>query len=164
MQARRILLVAGSLWEIVRFFLVVTLVALLLQEAGASGAWVYPWLLVAASGNLLVAVGGIMLALFPGRYAALLGLLRLGKVIALFSFLLLVISGALGAAIGRALVSLGGIVVTQGMALFGVFLLDLLFLVLLFSWRGETGGEKLPPAEPGAVLPEYDETEVKDFH
>jgi hypothetical protein len=164
MQARRALLLAGSLWEIVRFFLVVSLIALLLQETGASGQWVFPWLLVAGSGNLLVAVGGIMLSLFPERYGGFLGLLRLGKILALFSFVLLAVSGALRLAIGREVLSLGGFALTAGMVLSAVCLLDVLFLALLFSWHGTDGAPQLPPAEQSVALPEYDETEVKNYH
>jgi hypothetical protein len=164
MQARRALLLAGSLWEIVRFFLMASLVASLLQETGAPGSWVFPWLLVAASGNLLVAAGGIMLCVFPERYASILGLLRLGKVIALFSFVLLALSGAVRMAVGRQVLSLGGLSLTAGMVLFLVCVLDILFLTLLFSWRDMGAGRPLPTVEPQVALPDYDETEVKDFH
>jgi len=64
----------------VRFFLVISLIAHVLHAAGGAGPWVVPWLLLGGSGNLLVAVGGIMLALFPEKHEGLVGILRLGKI------------------------------------------------------------------------------------
>ena len=163
MQARRGLLLAGSLWEFVRFFLVLLLFASVLRGEGA-GPWVFPWLLVAGSGNLLIAAGGGMLALFPARYARLIPLLRLGKAMSVFSFILLVVSGALGIASGFDSLGTRGHGLTGGAVLFGVFLLDLAFLAVLISWRSGEADQGIPPDSPGAPLPEYDETEVQDFH
>jgi hypothetical protein len=163
MKARNGLLLAGSLWEIVRFFLVISLIALVLHAAVGAGPWVVPWLLLGGSGNLLVAVGGIMLALFPEKHEGLVGLLRLGKILGIFTFLLLLLSGAMKTAAGERVVNIGKVAVTQGSALFVVFVLDLLFLGVLLSWRRGEGQQGLPPGS-GGVAPEYIETEVKDFH
>jgi hypothetical protein len=164
MKARRGLLLAGSLWELVRFFLVLLLFASVLRGSSGAGPWVFPWLLVAGSGNLLIAAGGGMLALFPGRYARLIALLRLGKVMGVFSFTLLIVSGALRIASGYVVFAIGRRVLTGGAFLLGVFLLDLLFLAVLIGWRAEEETREMPTGGPGATLPEYDETEVRDFH
>ncbi len=164
MQARRGLLLAGSLWELVRFFLVLLLSAAVLRGISGAGPWVYPWLLVAGSGNLLIAAGGGMLALFPARYARLIALLRLGKAMSVFSLILLVVSGALGIASGYQIFGIGRRSLTGGAVLLLVFLLDAAFLAVLIGWRSEEATQEAPPGGPGAPLPEYDETEVQDFH
>jgi hypothetical protein len=161
MKAREALVFAGSLWEIVRFFLLISLVTALLGAAAGAGAWVLPWLLLSGSGNLVVGVGGLMLSLFPEKHHGTIGLLRVGKILGVFSFLLLLASGALRQGAGVSLLSVGRLVVTQGPVLFLVFVLDLLFLAVLLAWKRGADG---PGPEGGAALPEYSETEVKDFH
>jgi hypothetical protein len=163
MQARRGLLLAGSAWELVRFFLVLFLFASVLRGIAGAGSWVYSWLLVAGSGNLLIAAGSGMLALFPSRYARLLAFLRLGKAMSVFSFILLLVSGALGIASTFEVLGVGRRALTGGAVLLLVFLVDLAFLAVLISWRADDEAAGGPPAGPGA-LPEYDETEVQDFH
>jgi hypothetical protein len=162
MNARRGLLLAGSLWELVRFFLVLLLFASVLRGTVGAGPWVFPWLLVVGSGNLLVAAGGGMLSMFPARYGPLIAFLRLGKAMSIFSLILLAVSGALGIAAGQEIVGIGGRAITGGVVLLGVFLLDLVSMAVLISWRAEEPQD--PVDGPGAKLPAYDETEAHDFH
>ena len=162
MKAHRALLVAGSLWEIVRFFLLISLLAFLLQAVSGTGRWLLPWLLLCGSGSLLVGAGGTMLALFPEKNSGLVGLLRLGKILALFSYVLLLFSGAMRMAIGLQVFPLGGLAVTLAAVLFAVFVLDLLFLAVLVAWRTGAARRQLPAA--GADLAAYTETEARDYH
>lgn len=163
MKARRALLVAGSVWELARFFLVLVLFAAVLRATTGAGAWVFPWLLVAGSGNLLLCAGSALLALFPDRYAPLVALLRLGKLLGIFAFILLVISGAYGQPAVQEVIGSGSRGITVGAALVGVFLLDLLYLAVLMGWR--SGNEvPAPPSDTHEKLPEYHETEVQHFH
>lgn len=162
MNARRVLLLAGSLWEVVRFFLLISLLAFLLHAASGAGRWVFPWLVLCSSGSLLVGAGGIMLSLFPDKNDGLVGLLRLGKILALFSYALLLISGAMRMAIGLQVLSIGGLAVTLAAVLFAVFVLDLLYLAVLLAWRAGETRRALPVA--GADLSEYTETEAQDYH
>ncbi len=147
---RRALLLAGSSWEVVRFFLVLLLLALLIETAAGTGPWIFPWLLFAGSGNLLVAAGCILVAALPDRYGSLIGLLRLGKAISVFAFVLLVVSGALGVVVDREVFSAGPVVVTVGPVMFGVFALDLLFLAGLVGLRGGPAGPA-PGGEPAGL-------------
>ena len=162
MKARRGLLLAGSLWELVRFFLVLFLFAAVLRGVAGAGSWVFPWLLVAGSGNLLIAAGIGMVALFPARYARLVALLRLGKVLSLFSLVLLAISGGMGPAAGLELAQLGAASVRGSVVIVFSALMDVLLLAVLLRWRFP----EEPRAAPADVekLPEYDETEVRNFH
>jgi hypothetical protein len=162
MNARRGLLLAGSLWEFVRFFLVLVLFASVLRGTLGAGSWVFPWMLVVGSGNLLVAAGGGMLSLFPAKYGSLIALLRLGKALSIFSLILLAVSGAIGIAAGQEILGMGKKAITGAAVLLGVFLLDLLFMAVLIAWRAEE--PQVPVDGPGARLPAYDETEAHDFH
>jgi hypothetical protein len=110
-----------------------------------------------------VAAGGIMLSLFPEKHDGLIGIVRVGKILGIFSFLLLLASGALRQGNVVSLFSLGKLVVTQGPVLFALFVFDLLFLAVLLTWRRSDDGPGVVPPATGA-LPEYSETEVKDFH
>lgn len=164
MTARRALLLVGSFWELVRFFLVLLLFAVVLQESADAGPWVFPWLLVVGSGNLLIAAGAGMLALFPDRYGRLIAFLRLGKVMSVFSLVLLLVSGALRGTATREALGMGRVAITRGAALLGVFVVDLFFLGVLFAWRREENTTNLPPGPAASSLPEYKETEVGDYH
>jgi len=145
MTARRTFVLAGSLWETTRFFIVISLLALLFRAAGEGGAWIIPWLLLGGTGNLLVAVGGIMLSLYPRTYGQLIGFLRLGKILSVFSFLLLILSGAVGMSAAVELVKIGSYRVDQGTVLFAIFILDLLFLAALVAWRKEPTANAAEP-------------------
>lgn len=135
MALRHAFVLAGSLWEAVRFFIVISLLALVFRSSLAS----IPWLLLGGSGNLLVAVGGLMLSLFPEKYGELIALLRLGKVLSVFSFVLLVVSGAIGAFARMELLRFGPVSLNETGVLLLVFLLDLLFLIALVAWRKGKG-------------------------
>jgi hypothetical protein len=137
MAVRHAFIMAGSLWEIARFFIVLSLLAQIYYAADNAGPGIIPWLLLGGSGNLLVAVGGIMLSLFPKKYGELIGFLRLGKVLCVFSFLLLFVSGALAASARLEMLRLGSVSLSQGALLFVIFLFDLLFLAALIVWRRE---------------------------
>jgi hypothetical protein len=135
------------------------LLPLVLETASTAGPWLFPWLLFAASGNLLVAAGGILLAVFPSRYAPLIGLLRLGKGISVFAFLLLLVSGALGAVVGREIITAGPVALTLGPVILAVFALDLLFLAALLWLRAVRREQESPASVTGLAG-----TEVGHFH
>jgi len=164
MKTQRALLLAGSFWELARFFLMLLLLAQLLGPVAGAGTWMYPWLLMVGSGNLLIAGGEVMLALFPQRYAGLPAFLRLGKGLSVFSFFLLFVSGAARIIAGQSTVRIAGIGVPPIGILMVVFVFDLLFLGVLLLWRSGTGSGTLgdPPSSP--KLPEYRETEVDNYH
>jgi len=164
MNARRVLLLAGSLWEIVRFFLLMSLLVLVLRALSGTGGWVLPWLLLGGSGNLVVAVGGIMLSLFPDRNQGLIGLLRVGKILAVFSFLLLIVSGAMRTAAGFQVLAVGRIVLSQGMFLLAIFALDLLFLAVLLAWRAPDAPHVAAAPQASAELSDFPESEARNFH
>lgn len=128
-------MLAGSFWELARFFLLTMLVALVLDASGVSGPGVYPWLLLIGSPSLVVAAGALLLSLFPRRYEALIGMLRLGKLLGTFTFLLLVLSRALRAAQSIQLLVVGRVRVNGDRVAYSIFLVDALFLAFLMAWR-----------------------------
>jgi len=89
------------------------------------------------SQSLLVAVGALLLSLFPGRYGALIGLLRLGKLLSVFTFLLLVLSRAVHAAEPLQLLAVDRLTLRGDRVAYSIFLLDALFLAVLLAWRPE---------------------------
>jgi hypothetical protein len=163
MRTQRALLLGGSIWEIMRFFLLALLFAAVLREAVGAGSWVFPWLVAIGSGSLLISAAAGMIALFPDRYGQLMAFLRLGKVLSAFSLFLLLVSGALRVTAGIG-IGLAGIEIPQGVILLCILVLDLLFLAALLSWRQEQAPPDLPAAPGGNDLPEYSETEVGDYH
>jgi len=163
MKARRALLGAGSAWELARFFLVLALFGAVLKSGTGAGAWALPWLMAAGSGTLVVGAGSAMLALFPARYARTIALLRLGKILSVFAFIMLVASGALRAAAGIQIIGAGRRALSAAAILAGVFILDLAFLAILLLWRSQEEAPA-PASPPEEKLPEYHETEVQNFH
>jgi hypothetical protein len=163
MRLHRALLLGGSIWELVRFFLLALLFAAVLREAVGAGSWVFPWLVALGSGSLLISAAAGMLALFPQRYDPLVAFLRLGKVLSAFSLCLLLVSGALRVTAGIG-VGPAGIQIPQGIILLFILILDLLFLAVLFSWRHVQTPPEFPAVPAGNDLPEYSETEVGDYH
>lgn len=132
-------LALGAAWDCVRFFLVVTLLAVVIRGAGGGGRSVISWLSLAGTGNLLVPVGTLLYLLYPDRYGNLLGLLRLGKALSVAAFAFLAVSGSLLAlgSLPRLVLGSGAVPAWIAAALFAV--LDAAFLVLLLS-EGRRGG------------------------
>ncbi len=140
MTPRRILLFVGSAWELARLFLVLSLLVLLYEVTGGRGSAIVPWLLLAATGNLLVPAGAVLLALYPERYGPLLGLLRLGKLLNLVTLVLIVISGLVSAAGAASIPRAAGAGLPGFVAVLLVTALDAVFLALLVSYHPEPAG------------------------
>lgn len=139
MTAKRISIFLFSLWDIARFFLLVSIVVSMFDAVGARRTTITAWLLLPSSAALLVPVGGILLTLYPVRFANLVGLLRFGKALNLFSLFLLLVSGlTMNRAEGQ--YGLGSFGLAQTAFIFLVMLGDLIFLGLLISYKTEENG------------------------
>jgi hypothetical protein len=134
MSLQRPFVFAGSLWELVRFFSLLALLAALFRQEGGRGGLIIPWILLIASNALLSPVGWFMLALYPGRYGNLLPLLRLGKLLSLFSLVLLLVFAYVSSVLVVPTES-GGAGIAQLIALPIVLFFDLIFLALLISLK-----------------------------
>jgi hypothetical protein len=83
MKIRRILFLINSLWELLRFLLLFLAAVLVFRKTVAAETQALRWLLVLAAPGLLLPAGFLFLYLDPDRNAALLGVLSIGKVLAL---------------------------------------------------------------------------------
>jgi hypothetical protein len=167
MNARRVLILLGSLWDLARFFLTLSIVAAIFGSEGGWAAALLPWLLVASASCLLVPAAGFLLALYPGRYGNLAAFLALGKILNLFSFILLLLAGPLAMGARTALLRLGEVELTPLAVLPAVALFDLIFFIILVSFRmglhveAESAGAVPRDA---AALPENTEAKIEDYH
>jgi hypothetical protein len=163
MSSRRILLFLGAAWELVRLFAVLSLLVLLFEIAGGRGSAIVPWLLLAATGNLLVPAGAVLLALYPERYARVLGLLRLGKLLNLVTLVLIVVAGVVSQAGPASIPRSAGAGLPGFLAILLVTALDAIFLALLVSFRPGGDGPAKDEHAPAAALPDATETEIKEL-
>ena len=157
MKIHRVFLLLSSIWELLRFLFLFLAVWVTFQQILETNRQAVYWLLLFGNGGLLVAAALLFLYTDPARFRVLLNLVRLGKVLGLFSALLLVILEP----ISTQLTSLPLKFLAYRIAPFSILLLvavlDLVFLFLLFSYRIEgiqTEGKDNPS------LPEYRETIV----
>jgi hypothetical protein len=140
MTAKRISIFLCSLWDIARFFILISIITAMFDAVAGGGITIVAWLLLPASAALLVPVGGILLTLYPVRYANLVGLLRLGKVLNLFSLFLLLVYGFISDNAEAATIRLSSLHVSQAILFLLVMLGDLIFLGLLISYKTEVNG------------------------
>jgi hypothetical protein len=157
MGFRKVAPILGFAWEAVRFFLLVALVLQVLRPTSPDPAGLGVWLLYLAAPQLVVPACFLFLALYPSSNASLLNPLRAAKLLAVFTTLLLIGSGAVFSA-GAYPFRVLGLVLTPAIGVLVALVPDSLILLLLLLWKKEK------PPEPGKgepSLPAYSETEVK---
>jgi hypothetical protein len=163
MKIHRAFFLITAIWELLRFcalFLAVWITFRQILETNRQGIY---WLLVLGNGGLLVGAALLFLFVDPRRFRILLNLVRLGKILGLFSALLLIIAEPIGT--GLSFLSAGFL--SYRIAPFSLLIIvsvaDLIFLFLLFTYQsGET-----PPSSPeegqqdhSPSLPEFRETRI----
>ena len=97
MEPKPLLRIAGPAWELARYFLIVVFLASSSSASGNADMLSAPWLAAAAAGGLAMPAAFFLYAYEPGRYAAYLPLLRLGKVLELATIVLLYATGTIRA-------------------------------------------------------------------
>ena len=105
MRIHRVLFLITAIWELLRFcaiFVAVWFIFRQILETNSQGVY---WLLVLGNGGLLLAASLLLLYVDPARFRVLLNLVRLGKILGLFSALLLIILEPIG--IGLRFVAVG---------------------------------------------------------
>lgn len=161
MKIRRVFFLITAIWELLRFcaiFLAVWIIFSRTLETNNQGIY---WLLVLGNGGLLVAAALLFLYVDPERFRVLLNLARLGKILGLFSALLLIVLEPVGT--GLRFLNFGFL--PYRVAPFSLLLIvsvaDLIFLFLLFTYQIE----QTPPSPPvrgqqeqDPPLPRYRET------
>ena len=140
MDQKPLLRVAGPAWELARSFLFVVFLAASSSSSGNADMLSAPWLAAAFAGGLVMPAAFLMFAIAPGRYAAYLPLLRLGKALEVLTVVLLFATGTVGAGsmmpwIAFRVPVLGSTAVVFGLAA----LVDLAVLAGLLRVRTDTG-------------------------
>ena len=116
----------AAIWEIQRFMLLS--VFLLAGEAAVDGRKTVSWLLFYGAGSLVIPAGLTLIMLDSKKYAGLLNLMRLGKLLQFFPGLLL-----LGTEVLR--VRRAGFDNLSVLVVLGVAVFDLIFLIILLSYK-----------------------------
>lgn len=161
MKKPQLLFLVEIFWEILRFslFFYTTVIIQLQSLHGNTNTLL--WLMLLGSGMLLVPAGCFLLYVDPVKYDAVIHLVRIGKVLGLFTSLLIIVkelfidvnilaSGIAAFIVNRYLLIL----------LVGIFF-DLIFLYFLLSFKRqgvERAGSIASPDEKH--LPEFAETYV----
>jgi len=158
MGLRKITPILGLIWESVRFFLLTALVFQVLRPTSPDPSGLGLWLFFLAAPQLIVPACFLFLALHPASEATLLNPLRVAKILAVFTALLLISSGA-AFTVNPYPFRILGLAVPPVTAAFAVLVLDSLILLLLVLWKRENLPEEPVKEEP--PLPPYNETEVK---
>ena len=162
MNGRKTTFAISAAWDFARFFVVLLITLFIFRSASGWGLSVAPWLLAASAAGLIVPVGELLLCLYPERYANLLAFLVLGKVLNVFSLLLLFFSGALASSLSPVLFTVAGAGITETGACSAVAVLDLSSLALVTAFGAGMAAARRP--DPAPRLPDYSEEEIKDFH
>ena len=163
MKIRRIFFLITAIWDLLRFFAVFLAVWIVFRRTLETNNQGIYWLLILGNGGLLMSASLLFLYVDPERFRVLLNLVRLGKILGLFSALLLIILEPVGT--GLRFLSLGFL--PYRIAPFSILLVasvvDLVFLFLLLSYQIE----KTPPSplsedqsEQDPTLPDYRETVI----
>jgi hypothetical protein len=143
MRIKRILFLINSLWELARFLALFLALAVTFRPVLLSDPAAVYWLILLASGQLLLPAAMVLLYLDPGRFAALLNLVRLGKFLGILAGLMLVFVSPFRTVLRFA----GGFGLPSALVpytvVIAVLIVDLIFVLLLFLWTAQT-----PPGDP----------------
>ncbi|MBT3272298.1 MAG: hypothetical protein HN368_04020 [Spirochaetales bacterium] len=170
MKERKTALIFGAGWQLIRFVLVTLCAVLYLNPgllAGASLLLLWP-----ASASLVLCVVFFFAGSYSERFSSLRGILLFGKFLDVVPGLALLIvqGGALFLGIANPVFDVvklideatGYALVTEVLFYYGlafVVLLDLIFLLILLSYRTV---KAVPEPEPGENLPEFDITQIEE--
>ncbi len=144
MKIHRLFFLLGSLWELLRVLVRFLALGSTCRRERLIDTQAIFWLVLFGSANLLMPAGLLFLYLDPHNRRTLLNLMRMGKLLGLFSALLLILLEPIGTGLsGFPLNFLPYTIAPFSMLLF-VAVSDLFFLFLLFSYRGERNRETQP--------------------
>ena len=168
MVERKTPVIISGFWQLIRFMILVSSSTLYLNPQAYAGVALLVVLLAAPS--LVLAVFCFFAGLYHPRFTALRGFLIFGKTFEVLPGVILLIfqSGALYFGMGRPLFErISGYSLPAGQiflyGLAGIVLLDLIFLLVLLSYRPEPDSpEPSRESTPGENLPEYEITEIEE--
>jgi len=163
MKIHRVFFLLTAIWELLRFFAVFLAVWIVFRRTlETSNQGIY-WLLILGNGGLLMSASLLFLYVDPERFRVLLNLVRLGKILGLFSALLLIILEPVGT--GLRFLSVGFLPyrIAPFSVLLVVSVVDLIILFLLLSYQIEKTSPSPPSegqSEQDPPLPDYRETVI----
>ena len=96
MKIHRVFFLTAAIWELLRFFAVFLAVWIVFSRTLETNNQGIYWLLILGNGGLLMSASLLFLYVDPARFRVLLNLVRLGKILGLFSALLLIILEPVG--------------------------------------------------------------------
>ena len=167
MKIHRTFFLFNAIWELVRFCCLFLAVWLVFRQILVTNRQAVFWLLVFGNGGLLMAAALLFLYLDPQRFRVLLNLVRLGKILGLFSALLLIVFEPVGSSLRFLSIGFFPYGIAPLSVLLAVCLVDLIFLFLLLSYK--TGQSSRPAGDAGSEpgrqdppLPEYSETVITE--
>ncbi|MBN1697174.1 MAG: hypothetical protein JW881_06655 [Spirochaetales bacterium] len=166
MKKQNFFLIAGAIWEFIRFLLFFLFITGFQFHELLWNRQTILWLILLSSAQLIMPAGFLLLIINFTRFRALIQLLRYGKILGLFSSLILFIDEMISGNV-LLLVPIPSLSQTEGISFILLSLtifFDLILLYFLLSFKEErpqpvknkdTSGES-------SFLPVFSETEVKD--
>jgi hypothetical protein len=166
MKKQKFFLLSGFTWELIRFFLYFFFITYFQFHKLLWNRQTILWLILLGSSQLIIPAGFLLLFFHSTKFRATIQLLRIGKIINLFSSLVLFIDEIIS---GNALllVPIPYLSSTEGISFLILSLtifFDLILLYFLLSYKEErpetenrVTGENVSP-----YLPDFSETEVKN--
>lgn len=171
MTAKRAVFLIQSVWELLRFLALFAVLVVGFSAALLADRQAVLGLVLLGSSQLVLPAGLVFLFLDPGRFAPLASLIRLGKVLEVFSEVLLLAAQPFDGGLQRLALPFIPDRFSGLAILLTITLIDLVFLFLLFSFgpaairsraEGQEGQVPLPTAQADekSSLPDYSETVV----
>ncbi len=163
MISKRKIFLAASIWELLRFFMLfITILVVNISIIRANRQSIF-WLIILCSGSLIMPAGFLLFYYNEKKYGMLLNLLRLGKVLGLFSSLLLMLLEPMGPVLQVVKLVFLPFPITPVILLLFITFFDLIFLGLLLSYRMERQEPEINRGENLDSLPDFKETQVNDL-
>jgi len=152
MKIHRVLFLFTAIWEFLRFLTLFLAVWVTFRQVIQNNNQAIYWLLIFGNGGLLITAALVFLYVDPRLSRTLLNLVRLGKILGLFSALLLIVLEPVGMGLRSLSLAFFPYSVAPLSILLILCCIDLVLLFLLFSYQNATASQADPP------LPPYGET------
>ncbi len=151
MKIHRIFFLLNGIWELLRFLLLFLALGITFQWTLVSDRQAIFWLVVLGNANLLMPAAALLLYIDARRFRVLLNLLRLGKLLGLFSSALLIILEPVSSGLRQLSLSFLPFAIAPLSILLLIAVIDLVFIFLLFSCRIEQNENE----KQNSSLPDY---------
>ncbi len=142
MLVKKSIFVLAAIWEFIRFFLLfIALTTVYIQVILTDGQAIY-WLILNGSSQLLLPAGLLLLFVNPDKFHHLLNLIKLGKILSLFSSGLLIAIEPFSIKHDLFKITFLPLQITPVSLLLAIIFFDLIFLFILLSYKRVNGENK----------------------